>query len=232
MQTCFYCQSNKLIWDWANGDIICTSCGTVNQERFIDDRCYYKDVEDHTYQETNVVDKKVNKIVSAVNSVLHNGMLDDTSNIAHKVESICKNEKVTTAQVVASVYVCEKGLTAKELCTSMNVKPNKFWKSVTNETVSENRLLDIIKRLVYGCVKIETKYNWSIIKCARRIIDRIKSAPEIQNIKTDKLAISLLYIACSCEKIKLSKKELVKIYGISLETLHRHEATIQTILKR
>lgn len=233
-QICSDCKSDKLVWDWANGDVVCTSCGLVNQERFIDDRFCYKDYEDHEYKETKIRDKNVDKVVSIINSVLYNGMIDDSNIMAERIKYTCENnnKKITTADVVAGVYSCEKGMTAQELCTTMNVKPKKFWKSVKKDVVWEHRLLDIIKRLVYENAKFERKEEWPVIKCSRKIIDRIKNSTEVQNIKTDKLAISIVYIACRCEKIVYDKKEFVKYYKISFETLKKHENIIQAILKK
>jgi transcription initiation factor TFIIIB Brf1 subunit/transcription initiation factor TFIIB len=235
MQTCNHCQSDRLVWDWANGDVVCTSCGTINQERFIDDKCNYRDYESHECKEPKVINKNLNKVVSDVNTIFYNGMIDDTSKITENIQSMCDNNttaKVSKADIVASVYACEKGLTAKELCTNMNVKSNKFWKSVKNDTVWENRLLDIIKRLVYGCDEFDTKNHWVIIKSARKIIDRIKSSPELQNLKPDRFAVSLIYVACNCEKLCQNKKKFVKLFGMSLETLLKHEHIIQTILTK
>jgi transcription initiation factor TFIIIB Brf1 subunit/transcription initiation factor TFIIB len=232
-QICSDCKSDKLVWDWANGDVVCTSCGLVNQERFIDDRFCYKDYEDHEYKETKTIDKKVDNVVSTINSVLFNGMISDTNILAEKIQHTYENnKKITTADVVAGVYSCEKGMTAQDLCATMNVKPKKFWKSVKKDVVWEHRLLDIIKRLVYENVKFIKKEGWSVIKCTMKIIEKIKSSSEVQNIKTNKLAISLIYIACVCEKITYDKKEFVELYRISLETLKKHEHIIQTILKK
>ena len=233
-QICSDCKSDKLVWDWANGDVVCTSCGLVNEERFIDDRFCYKNHEDHEYTETMIIDKKVEQVVSTINSALYNGIIDDTNIITERIQHNYENnnKKITTADVVANVYSCEKGVTAHELCTTMNVKPKTFWKSVKNDVVLEKRLLDIIKRKVYENVKFEKKEEWPIIKCSMKIIERIKNSSVVQNIKTDKLAISIVYIACKCEKISCDKKEYVAQYRISLETLKRHEYIIQEILKR
>jgi transcription initiation factor TFIIIB Brf1 subunit/transcription initiation factor TFIIB len=233
-QICSDCKSDKFVWDWANGDVVCTSCGLVNQERFIDDRFGYKEYEDHEYKETKIIDKKVDKVVSTINSVMFNGMIDDTNMIAEKIQHTYENSSktITTADVVAGVYSCQKGLTAQELCLSMNVKPKKFWKSVKNDVIWDQRLLDIIKRLVSQSVKFEKKQEWPVIKCTIKIIERIKKSSEVQNIKTDKLAISLIYIACQCENIIYEMKDFVKHYRISSETLKRHEHIIQTILKK
>lgn len=233
-QICSDCNSDKLVWDWANGDVVCTSCGLVNQERFIDDRVFYKDYADHEYNETKSIDKKVDKVVSQINSVLYNKMVDDTNIIVERIQHSYENDKkkITTADVVAGVYSCEKGLTARELCISMNVKPKKFWKSVKSNIVWEQRLLDIIKRMVYENVKFEKNEEWPIIKCAMKIIERMENSIEVQNIKTNKLAISIVYIACKCEKIMYEKSEFVKFYNISLETLKRHEYIIQAVLKK
>jgi transcription initiation factor TFIIIB Brf1 subunit/transcription initiation factor TFIIB len=233
-QICSDCKSDKLVWDWANGDVVCTSCGLVNEERFIDDRFCHKNYDDHEYKETKIIDKKVDQVVSTINSVLYNGMIDDTNIMVERIQHSYENtnKKITTADVVAGVYSCEKGMTAQELCTTMNVKPKKFWKSVKNDVVWEQRLLDIIKRLVYENVKFDKKEQWSVIKCSMKIIERIKNSSEVQNIKTDKLAISIVYIACKCEQISYDKKEYGAQYRISVETLKRHEYIIQEILKR
>lgn len=233
-QICSDCKSDKLVWDWANGDVVCTSCGLVNEDRFIDDRFCYKNYEDHEYEEPNIIDKKVDKVVSTINSILKNGIIDDSNTIAQKVQHTFEdnNKRITTADIVAGVYSCEKGMTAQDLCTTMNIKPKKFWKAVKHDIVWEQRLLDIIKRLVYENVKFDKKQEWPIIKYSMKIIERIKNSTEIQNIKTDKLAISIIYIACKCEKITYDKKEFVNVYRISLETLKRHEYIVQTVLKK
>jgi hypothetical protein len=161
-------------------------------------------------------------------------MVDDTNAISEKVQHLYENvdKKITTADIVASVYTCEKGLTAKELCVIMNVKPKKLWKSVKSDIVWEHRLLDIIKRLVYEAVKFDSKEEWKVIKNSMKIIEKIKNFPEVQNIKTDKLAISRIYIACKCGNIIWDKKEFLTNFRISFETLQRHEHIIQAILKK
>lgn len=234
MSSCEHCKSDRLVWDWANGDIVCTSCGTITQERFVDDNHYYKDYEDHEYSEKKTIDRKVNNVVCTINSVLYNGMVDDTNAISEKIQHSYENvdKKITTADIVAGIYTCEKGLTAKELCITMNVKPKKFWKSVKNDVVWEHRLLDIIKRLVYEAVKFDSKEEWKVIKNSMKIIEKIKKFPEVQNIKTDKLAISLIYIACKCGNVLWDKKEFLTNFRISFETLQRHEHIIQAILKK
>lgn len=240
-QSCRDCNSSKLVWDWANGDIVCTSCGLVNEERFIDDRCNYKYHEDHEPREPKtIVSKKIDNIVDAINTTLYNGMVDDTTVISERVQNVYEKhsnedniEKITKADVVAGVYTCEKGLTARELCTTMNVKAKSFWKSVkSDQIVWEQRLLDIVKRNVYNCANIEKDKEWNVIKYSSKIIDKIMNSAEVQNIRLDRLAISLMYIACKCDNLKFDKKEFVKLYGISLETLYRHEHIIQTILER
>jgi len=234
MQSCYHCNCFNLVWDWHDGDIVCTSCGTVNQERFIDDNCFYKDYENHDYKEPKLVNKKVDNVVSTINTIFFNGMIDDTSRITDKIQNSNEidNNKISKADIVACVYDNEKGLTSKELCINMNIKPNKFWKSVKKDIIWEHRLLDIIKRLVYSCYDIDAKQHWTVIKCARNIIDRIKYSTELQNIKPDKFAISLIYVACQCEKVMFNKKDFIKIFGISNETLKKHEHIIQTILEK
>lgn len=236
MENCNHCKSYNLVWDWANGDIVCASCGTINQEKFIDDRHYHRDFEDHEYTEMKNINPKIGNTVSAVNAVLYNGLIDDTHSIVDNVDNIINNneddKKLTTTKIVAGIYDTEQGLTAKELCSKMNVKSKKFWKSVKTDSINENRLYDIVKRNVYNNNKIISKDNWSVIKCAKKIIEKVQNSPELQNIKPDKLAITLLYISCQCVKINISKKDITKMYGVSQDTLYRHESIIQTILKK
>lgn len=232
-QICSDCQSDKLVWDWANGDVVCTSCGLVNEERFVDDRFCYQNYQDHE-QETKMIDKHVGKVVSTINTVLYNGMIDDTSVMTDRIQHIYdKNDKKpSTVDVVANVYSCGKGMIAHELCTQLNIKPKTFWKSVKGDVVWEERVIDLVKRLVYENARFDKKEEWPIIKCSMKIVERIKDSSEIQNIKTDKLAITIIYIACLCQKKLYDKKEFVKLYRISIETLKRHESIIQAILKK
>ncbi len=241
-QVCTDCKSDKFVWDWANGDVVCTSCGLVAQERFIDDRAAFKD-----YDEYAPLDAPTNKTITQhtnhLNAALFNGHLDNTTDMAKTIQDFCNNTpnqetrtKAQRADVLTAAYTNTKGIPAKDLCEALNVKPSTFWKAATKHKVvdknSSNRPNELLKRTIYENPDIPNGREWSVFKTARKFLEALSATPSIQGIKPDRLAVSLMIIACEVEQVGLKRNKVCHKYRLCLETLSRHEAMLQEALKR
>lgn len=241
---CTDCKSDKFVWDWANGDVVCTSCGLVAQERFIDDRVAFKDYDEYAPLEAPT-NKAIAQHTNELNAVLFNGTLENTTDMAKAIEEFCNktpNQETRTkaqrADVVTAAYTNTniKGISAKDLCEALNVKPSTFWKAATKHKVvdknSTNRPSELLKRTIYENSDIPNGKEWSVFKTARKFLEALSATPSIQGIKPDRLAVSLMIIACEVEKVGLKRTKMCHKYRLCPETLSRHEAILQEALKR
>lgn len=241
---CTDCGTDKLVWDWANGDVVCTACGLVAEERFVDDRIGFNDHDCYAPLHESV-SKQVTKQTNLVNAALFNGMLDGADDISKAIDDFCRQgeqdggvkerEVSRKADIASGVYANTKGFTAKELCTAMNVKPRQLWKAVANHKVvnnTSNRTHDMLKRTIYECVDIPQGREWEVFKVARKFLEAMQDdRVSLQSIKPDKLVVSLMVIACGVVRLNIKKKELCRKYGLSLDTLNKHEALLQKALE-
>lgn len=231
MLSCTDCKSDKLVWDWAAGDVVCTSCGLVVQERFIDDRVSFKDYGDYSPLETPV-NKKILKGIDVVNANLFNGMLEETVDVSKVIDDFCEGDVLSKADIASGVYANTKGFSANDLCVAMNVKPKQLWKAVVkHKAINNNRTGDVLKRTIYECEDIPSGQEWDVFKVAKRFLEEFETNALIQNIKSDKLVVSLMVIACEVVKLNIRRKDLCRKYGVSLDTLNKHEALLQEALK-
>lgn len=237
MLSCRDCKSDRLVWDWANGDVVCTSCGLVAQERFIDERVSFKDIGTYTPMETPVT-KQILKKVEAVNANLFNGMLEGTTDVAKTIDefcqrSLCEGDVVSKADIASGVYANTKGFSAKELCDALDVKPKQLWKAVVkHKVINTNRTSSVLKRTIYECGDIQSGKAWEVFKVAKKFLEALENNVLIQTIKSDKLVVSLMIIACEVVKLDIKRKKLCREYGLSLDTLNRHEALLQEAMKQ
>lgn len=248
IQQCRDCKSTSLVWDWANGDVVCTACGLVAQERFIDERVNYKDYDEYcpskirTPQESKVFQKTI-KHTNIINATLLNNALDTTTDMAEAVNDFCNqsprvdvnvSRKATTA---AGIYENTQGVAIKDLCQQMNIKTTDFWKATTRHGITtmkpQRRFKDLLKRTIYTCHHIPKAKEWETFKIARQFFEAIHDSPLFQNIKPERIIISLMIIACELSKATtLTRADLCKEYKLSIETLAKHEALLQQVLKK
>jgi hypothetical protein len=243
-QVCSDCKSDKLIWDWANGDLICTACGLVAQERFVDERVSYNDYGNFCQKTTQYltkapVDHKTIQQTNLMNATLLNGMLENTFDIAQAVDEFCNKPPMIDmdiskkASITSGIYVKTQGLGVKDLCQQMNIKTSAFWKATTRNGITkvpQRRFQDILKRTIYNCSLIPPKQEWGVLKIASKFLKAIEETPYMQNTKPDRLIISLMIIACEIKKVPTNRGMLCKEYGLSTETLNKHESLLQQVL--
>jgi hypothetical protein len=71
-----------------------------------------------------------------------------------------------------------------------------------------------------------------VFKVAKKFLEALENNVLIQTIKSDKLVVSLMIIACEVVKLDIKRKKLCREYGLSLDTLNRHEALLQEAMKQ
>jgi hypothetical protein len=245
-QICRDCKSTKLIWDWANGDLVCTACGLVAQERFIDERVSYNDRNYYCSDkiQTPTVSRELQRTIqhtNVINATLLNSALDNTTDMAEAINDFCNqtprlevnvSKKATTT---AGIYANTQGVTVKDLCYQMNIKTSDFWKATTRHGLTtmnpQRRFQDLLKRTIYTCEYIPKAKEWQTFKIARQLLEAIHDSPHFQNIKPERIVISLMIIACGLSKATtMTRADLCKQYKLSQETLTKHEALLQQLL--
>lgn len=230
---CLDCKSVKFVWDWANGDVVCTVCGLVAQERIIEDNVGFKDRDDY-YPLDEPVSKRVMTQTNVLNATLFNGMMEGTKEMVQAIDAFCQKSPDVThkADVVTGMYANTKGISAKDLCVAMKIKPKQLWKAtVKHNVINTNRTLDLLKRTIYECDDIPEGREWEVLKIARKFLEALETTPAIQNIKPDRLVVSLMIVACEVLKIGLKRANVCRKYKLSKETLCRHETMLQEALQ-
>lgn len=233
---CKKCSSTRLVWDWANGDIVCTGCGLVCQERFIDERASWKDYEDYT-PISQPINSNILTRAKVLNASLFNGFLDNTEDIAKSVQEFCdqsQNKNIPKkANIASGIYANTKGLSIKELCREMKVKTSHFWKASVQNKIqnNSNRTKELLKRTIYSCEYIPKNSEWNVFKIANKFLEEMIKTPCAQKIKPNRLVISLMIIACEIEKLPIIRQSFCEKYQLSLDTLKKHEMILQQVLK-
>ena len=234
-----------MVWDWSNGDVVCRACGLVAQERIIDDRDTYRNREEFSPVEIEVSKKTIQQ-TNALNATLFNGMMEDATDMAKVIDEFCNREIETSsilikeedvskkAEIASCVYANTKGIPTKDLCVAMNVKPKQLWKAaVKHNVINTNRTNDLLKRTVYECDEISAGREWEVLKVAKQFLTALNTTSATQSIKPERLVVSLMILACEVLKVgNINRATMCRKYGLSKDTLYRHEAMVQEALTK
>ena len=220
-QSCKWCGSENLVWNWADGDVICRGCGTVVQAHLIDDQVPFKESASYDIERMPVNTRCMDRvrIVDAIEPEL-------VVNVAAGIASSKKED------VVAGVYGATKGYTVGDLCSRMKVKPKRVWTALSKLGVEAGPLqrgMDILKRIVYECELIESGRSWEVIKTARKMLEKVceTSVAAIQGVNMEKFARSLVVVATDVCGI-CQRREVMKVLKVNATTLKKHETIIQS----
>jgi transcription initiation factor TFIIIB Brf1 subunit/transcription initiation factor TFIIB len=221
-QSCKWCGSGNLVWNWSDGDVICRGCGTVVEAHLMDDHVPFKESGDYGVERLPVSTRCVDRVrmVDAVEPEL-------VINIAGNIKSSKKED------VVAGVYNATKGFTVGDLCSRMKVKPKRVWTALGKLGVEAcgggqlQRGMDILKRIVYECELIESGRSWEVIKTSRKMLEKVcETGTAIQGVNMEKFVKSLLVVATDVCGI-CQRREVMKVLGVNATTLKKHETIIQ-----
>ena len=267
MHVCKDCQSAKLVLCQSDGDIVCASCGLVQEAHVIDDTLYgntkYDEGETcithyeklNTSHNNKLTNKKTkdNKELFSKASVCVLGdefysLIDDACFLYSSVSHLYKERYNKALCCVCFLYACKKLNTEVEPCRvygffgvrmwmhysklsiliehSINNGCNKSMTSKHNSTANNS----LLKRMIYECPHLNQQQAWNVINVATQLCEKIQCL--ISKVKMSKLNACLIYISCSINKYTcVSLAYVSKFYNVSIATLKKHEALIQSILK-
>lgn len=258
MHVCSDCRGYQFVWD-NNGDVVCTTCGLVKIERYIDDRPEWGSYnaydmcraallieEDHESDQV--------KEAKAFLQVIEN----DEPLVATCIELYCiaidklrvihtKHKKNIMAICIyhASCHV-QRGLIPEHVMAMMQVNSADFWKESYNvsQTWTDLSYYDSLmsavasassayQRLVHILESVVWlgKRKWDVIKAANILFHRIQGTHVIGRVKQSKLHPTIIYIACMVCGIKVELRELCRCLNTSVTTVKKHEAMIQDVLR-
>jgi transcription initiation factor TFIIIB Brf1 subunit/transcription initiation factor TFIIB len=160
--------------------------------------------------------------------------------LRNKEKKSSKKKAIMAASVYHASKINKIGLRATDIYRAFGVplwsdfsKICQCWKGfqgfdeITNTSI-EN---DTLTRMVYMNVYIPLEFLWEVIKNARLILNKIDKCI-MNNTKNDKLNACLIYIACQMLGVKITQKKICELYDVSAVTLKKHEALIQSLLKK
>ena len=217
---CRDCGGENMVWDWSCGDIVCTKCGLVAVERFIDDRVGWKEYGQYSPLREEEGDGVVDKNVAEFLEKYHGA--SDISPVG-----------MDAVDIMDSV---EKGTSTTDICGALNIKTKQMWKMAEEKKiVGKDRSYDMIKRIVYECEGIPSARAWDVIKAANRFREAVLGCKGVaQGVKIDRLVVSLVVIACCdiCKIPGVSVGALCSKYGLAMGTFRKHERMLQGVLER
>ena len=225
---CTQCYNDNLVWVHADGDIVCPNCGLV-VSRIFDDSITY-DNSGWVYQVNH--EEQINSTVAKYVSELGISREKLEGINAACAGASAAREKIQKADVAAGIYNTTHGVSGKSICAALNMKPRKFWKSAAGMSKCENMAQTILKRTIFECAYIPSESAWQVYKVANKILGSIQDQGT-QTLKPDRLAISLMIVSCEINKVcnaGLKRTRICKEYGISPDTVKKHEALIQALL--
>lgn len=243
---CNDCGSDQLLIHWREGDIVCSQCGLVKEERILDDTYYGNKPFDEDVQ-PSFCDKTQNETVKwAVDILLGDGnslLIDLCTQLFNAIGRISNKRlkgKTRRAALAASIFCASKyhirGLTAEVIYNMFEID---MWFMYSDMCALWNTCLefkevitystdDELTRMVYGNPDIPYEALKQVCKYCNILKKTVGS--HLTNAKISKLNACFIYIACEQLKLQISKKKIHKAYGVSMATLTKHESMIQDIL--
>lgn len=255
---CDECCSVQFVWD-RDGDVVCTSCGLVKIERYIDDSSEWRsyNVDDMCRAEILVQcssqETRQRKEIEDILQPFSDDRLKDIGkelyDIAHgkcKHRNTMYHKRVIMAVCIyyASHYL-QRGMIAENVVTLLDVDVKDFWGSSTDitrawmplkyykELINAVAAASPFHRMVHMMVThglVEESNTWEVIKATYVFAGRIKDNHLIGNTKQSKLNVTIVYIACLACNVRVSLGPLCKLFNTSPHTVKKHEAMIQKIL--
>lgn len=243
---CNDCGSDQLLIHWREGDIVCSQCGLVKEERILDDTYYGNKHFDEDVQPAFCDNPQNETVQWAIEILLGDGnslLIDLCTQLFDAIGKTSGKRlkgKTRRAALAAAIYCTSKyhnrGLKAEviysmfeidlwfmysDMCVMWNACP-EFKKIITCLTDDE------INRMVYSNFDIPFEATKKVCKYCNVLKKTVGSY--LTNAKVSKLNACFIYIACQQLNLQISKKNIHNAYGVSIATLTKHEGMIQDIL--
>jgi transcription initiation factor TFIIIB Brf1 subunit/transcription initiation factor TFIIB len=251
---CKSCHSSKLVICQRDGDIVCTGCGLVQEGHLIDDTVYgntkYEDNENCSYyrkpEQVQYTTNRGFKTLFGQASIYILGdefdtVVVDACLLCEPVAKLHKGEHRNALYCVCFLLACKRkniGVEARNVYAYFNVPMWSHYGKLSlevNKHVSKNakpKASDsdiLLKRMVHNYLNLDKDSAWKVIQVACKIQQQVSCLAS--KVKTCKINACLVYISCKINKVEsISMKQISQLYGVSVQTLQRHELLIQSVL--
>lgn len=253
---CNDCGAQQMVWD-RDGDIVCTTCGLVKQERYISDepewQCFDGDNAECRVERLVEDEEKVPHIEHIERYDEH--MQDHIKTLYMYVyEQKKKNVKGQHAYASVCAYIASKFLsrcyTYVDICAHFGVKDTVFWtkykdvlkllKEVPGDAgdkyVTVLKSNNDLSRMAHDIQDVFVMSDgfcvWKLLKVANQIYTKVEDTHYFQSCKGSKLCASIMYVACMALKLKVDKKLFCQRFHIAAGTLNKQCDIIHSILSR
>lgn len=250
--SCFNCHGSKIVHVVADGDMVCTTCGVVQQSHVIDDT-YWGNVKYHEdgeitapppcYERFNPLRETIKTTCIHLLNIEHAFIIERTLHLtdllgAHSNGVSLRGDRRKGA-IATCFYLASReamiGLSADVIYAYFQVPIWKEYSNVVEVLASEFRndtvCCDSLRRLIYTCPLIDARLHWDLIKVAERIRQQVHHVVGTTG-KPSKLNACYIYIARKVvEHGRFCIKSHCAHFEISTSTLHKHESIIQAALQ-
>jgi len=255
-RTCKHCHSSKLVICQRDGDIVCTGCGLVQEGHLIDDtlfgnmthndneNCsYYRKVEKDESATTRAIKLLFRQASTCILGDEFDIIVADACLLCEPVAKLHKGENRYALYCVCFLLACKQnkiGVEPRNVYAYFNVPMWSHYGKLSLEvsshlskqvksTPSNTEIL--LRRMVHDYLKLDKDTTWKVINVACEIQQRVSCLAS--KVKTCKLNACLVYISCKINNVEpLSMKQISELYGVSIQTLKRHELLIQSVLSK
>jgi transcription initiation factor TFIIIB Brf1 subunit/transcription initiation factor TFIIB len=252
MDTCKECRSINLVLCQRDGDIVCTSCGLVQEAHVIDDTLYgnttYGNMESVTihYEKLQKYKHNKNDLFSKASIYIlgdeFDNIISEARALYSAISQLHKGRHNKALCCACFLYACKNfnaGVEPSKVYAFFDVrlwlhysKLSFLIEQVMNQKHNVNKVCNYtdLKRMVYECHLLNKQQACQVIHVATQLYNKIQCLTS--KVKTSKMNASLIYISCLINKYNDVSLEFVsKFYNVSIATLKKHETLIQTVLK-
>lgn len=255
LRTCKSCQSDKIRVCQRDGDIVCTTCGLVQEGYLCDETLYgntpFEDRATCSFSAELLPDDKQKKNVQRLFRQASLCILgDEFENIVADAYSLYetvakrhRGEQKKALYCVCFILACKSnksGTDPKHVYDYFGVPMWLHYSKLnleiqTNQTSKKNatRLNDAetsIKRMVYDWLNIDNNYKWKIFKVACQLQHQVECLTS--KVRMSKLNACIIYISCKVNNVEnMSIERIAELYNVTKSTLRKHELLIQSVLE-
>jgi hypothetical protein len=261
MNICKDCHSAKLVLCHQDGDIVCTSCGLVQEAHVIDDTLYGNTTYDDNdicithYERLNTsqdikytIKDMFNKASAHILGDEFYNIINDACALYTSVSQLHKGKHNKALCCACFLYACKNINTEVEPSKVYAFFGVRMWMHYSKYIILIEQSMKHSSRQ-QGCAAQNSSMNNSMLK--RMVYDCphlnqqqawnvITIATQLyekiqcltSNVKMSKMNACLIYISCLINKYDdVSLQFVSKFYNVSIATLKKHEALVQNILK-
>ena len=250
MELCTSCQSDKLVE--IQGELTCTSCGTVVLTHMIQDTLDYmpySDQDNYNTEQTEVRDIEDLKIfwLEIYSNAMKKFVIEIVNDTSEHESLFRKKDKRRCLIALALYYVgmyYNRSMSIQQVCRQVDtdwkktlaflpkVLPlwsrKKWYIKLNNKKMAQTELLS---RAVFDLTVVDDELKRPVLRVASNVYERVRHYPGMNVAKSHTLMYCCIYIGCQVNHIKINRKKFCEHVHISLPTLNHHEDMIQSILK-